>query len=180
MEIITGTADSLPAGVHTALARYRHRVFVEMLGWRLASRDGMELDQFDRPDTLYVVARRHHGEIMGMARLLATDRPYLLGEIFPQLLGEVPPPRTPAVWELSRFAAVDFAAGRRADSAERGNQCPSRRSSGRGGRCPFDCVLDRGVPMICVSSCGTKACRVRHQFLGTDRIALVSDREGSA
>jgi hypothetical protein len=34
MEIITGTADSLPTGVHSSLARYRHRVFIEMLGWR--------------------------------------------------------------------------------------------------------------------------------------------------
>jgi acyl homoserine lactone synthase len=90
------------------LARYRHQLFIEKLGWNLDSRDGMEYDQFDRPDTLYVVARRRGGELIGTARLLSTDRPYLLSEVFPQLLGNTPAPRTLLVWELSRFAAVDF------------------------------------------------------------------------
>lgn len=92
----------------TGLARYRHRVFVEKLGWGLACRDGLEFDQFDRPDTLYLAARDDDGELVGTARLLPTHRPYLLGDVFPQLMGDQPVPRSPDVWELSRFAAVDF------------------------------------------------------------------------
>ena len=40
----------------------------------------------------------------------ASKPQYLLGEVFPQLLGGAEPPRDPLVWELSRFAAVDFTA----------------------------------------------------------------------
>jgi len=83
-------------------------VFVEMLGWELQTRDGLELDQFDRADTVYVAARNEHGAVVGIARLLPTTRPYLLRDVFPQLLHEQPLPCTSAVWELSRFAAVDF------------------------------------------------------------------------
>lgn len=84
-----------------------------MLGWQLEGRgDGMELDQFDRPDTAYVIARDESGEVIGSARLLPTTGPYLLGEVFPQLLHGLPVPSSPAVWELSRFAAVDLAARR--------------------------------------------------------------------
>jgi acyl homoserine lactone synthase len=105
---ISGTSTSLAAEVFVGLARFRHRVFVEMLGWELQTRDGLELDQFDRADTVYVAARNERGAVVGIARLLPTTRPYLLRDVFPQLLHEQPLPCTSAVWELSRFAAVDF------------------------------------------------------------------------
>ncbi|MEO3714086.1 acyl-homoserine-lactone synthase [Roseateles flavus] len=91
-------------------ARFRYQVFVEMLGWDLPCRDGMELDQFDREDTVYLVAFKD-SRVVGTARLLPTLRPYLLGEVFPALMGPHPLPRDPAVWELSRFTAVDLDGG---------------------------------------------------------------------
>lgn len=108
MKIFTGTAETLPAGMLLAMARYRHQVFVERLGWTLQSHAGMEFDQFDRRDTVYVVACDPQARIIGTARLLPTHRPYLLAEIFPELLGDAPAPRTPLVWEISRFAAVNL------------------------------------------------------------------------
>lgn len=110
MNMVSGVSDSLLGGLYSLTATYRHRVFVEHLGWKLATQDGMERDQFDRADTLYVVARNEMGDVCGCARLLPTTRPYLLSEVFPQLLNGAPPPSTPEVWELSRFAAVDFSA----------------------------------------------------------------------
>jgi acyl homoserine lactone synthase len=106
MKIFTGTAETLPAGMLLAMARYRHQVFVERLGWTLQSHAGMEFDQFDRRDTVYVVACDPQARVIGTARLLPTHRPYLLAEVFPELLGDAPAPRTPLVWEISRFAAV--------------------------------------------------------------------------
>lgn len=103
-----GRTNVLTPGVIRALARYRHKVFIEKLGWNLMSQHGMELDQFDHAETFYMVARNELGEITGTARLLPTDRPYLLGEVFPQLMGGAAPPRDPFVWELSRFAAADL------------------------------------------------------------------------
>lgn len=108
MQITSGTIERLQGMLFTKISHYRHKVFIEMLEWALQSRNGMELDQFDRPDTVYVVAQNEAGQINGCARLLPTDRPYLLGEVFPQLLNGMQPPSTPEIWELSRFAAVDF------------------------------------------------------------------------
>ena len=108
MHVISGSPDRLPQGLYSKVARYRHKVFVEQLGWKLRTHEEAELDQFDRPDTVYVVAQDVEGHVFGCARLLPTTSPYLLGEVFPQLLNGLLPPCSPDVWELSRFAAVDL------------------------------------------------------------------------
>ena len=108
MQIISGPSEVLPNNLYAKVAGYRHQVFVEQLGWALHTENGMESDQFDRPDTVYVVAQDDQGHVSGCARLLPTTRPYLLGEVFPQLLNGLMPPCSPDVWELSRFAAVDL------------------------------------------------------------------------
>ena len=107
MQIVSGVLRELPEGVPKRLAHYRYRVFVERLGWDLPAFDGQEKDQFDRPDTVYVVGQEE-GWVIGCARLLPSTRPYLLSEVFPQLLNGLTPPSSPEIWELSRFAAVDF------------------------------------------------------------------------
>ncbi|MEO7065484.1 MAG: acyl-homoserine-lactone synthase [Rhodanobacter sp.] len=107
MQMIAHGGGPLPAELGSALARYRYRVFVEQLGWDLPVVDGcFERDQFDRSDTIYVIARDEDGSICGCARLLPTTRPYLLQELFPFLLAEpTQPPAQDDVWELSRFTA---------------------------------------------------------------------------
>ena len=109
MEIIAGTVESFSADVLFDMARYRHQVFVEKLGWKLDTRGRLELDEFDRKDTIYLIARHPDGEIVGTSRLLPTHRPYLLASVFPQLFGDTPAPCSPNIWELSRFAAADGA-----------------------------------------------------------------------
>jgi acyl homoserine lactone synthase len=103
----------LPEGVGSALAQYRHQIFVEQLGWRLPlADDGFERDQYDRDDTVYVVARDERGSICGCARLLPTTLPYLLKDVFPFLIaGRASAPQSPDVWELSRFAVSRRAVG---------------------------------------------------------------------
>lgn len=103
-----GTASHFTDKHYSNLSRYRHRVFVELLGWELQCEHGVEVDQFYRYDTVYVVAYNEADEIVGLGRLLPTTKPYLLGEVFPQLLNGQVPPSSPEIWELSRFAAVDF------------------------------------------------------------------------
>lgn len=108
MNFVSGTASTLSATLYEGIAAYRHKVFVETLGWDLKTEAGLEYDQFDRDDTVYVVARDEQDRLSGCARLLPTVRPYLLGDVFPELLHGAPVPCSPDVWELSRFAAVDF------------------------------------------------------------------------
>lgn len=97
----------LPEDIDAALAHYRRRIFVEQLGWSLPCADErFERDQYDRADTVYVLAHDEAGAICGCARLLPTTRPYLLRELFSFLLAaDMPAPEAPDVWELSRFAA---------------------------------------------------------------------------
>jgi acyl homoserine lactone synthase len=108
MNVVAGKTETLSKELFSKVGNYRHKVFVETLGWDLKTKNGEELDQFDRTDTLYLVSQDEQGQVNGCARLLPTDSPYLLGEVFPQLMNGLPVPCSSEVWELSRFAAVDF------------------------------------------------------------------------
>lgn len=104
LTVMTGTRSQLSPGMEVALATYRYRVFIETLRWQLPVENGLERDQFDRPDTLYVIARDIAGSVCGCARLLPTTQAYLLDEVFPGLMNGAPAPHTTDVWELSRFS----------------------------------------------------------------------------
>lgn len=109
MHFISGNSTSLRPAVMEPVANYGRQFFiVEKLGWQLQCEGGIEYDQFDRVDTQYVIAQNTEKEIIGTARLLPTQRPYLLGEVFPQLMNGLAVPASEDVWELSRFAALDF------------------------------------------------------------------------
>ncbi|MGY5452462.1 acyl-homoserine-lactone synthase [Agarivorans sp. MS3-6] len=108
MDFINGVADQLTSSTFQHLNHYRHKVFVEMLGWELDTPNGIEQDQFDRDDTVYVIGKNTQNNISGCARLLPTTQPYLLEEVFPELLNGLACPKRTDIWELSRFAAVDF------------------------------------------------------------------------
>lgn len=83
--------------------RDRKRTFVDMMKWDLPIVDGeFEIDQFDTAQAVYILAidvgaARHLGSI----RLLPTDGPHLLGDIFPSLCGGNVP-AGPTIWEISR------------------------------------------------------------------------------
>lgn len=108
IQVIVGTRRTLSPAIFHRLTEYRYRVFVERLGWPLKNSNRQELDQFDRDDTIYVVFFNSDHDIIATSRLLPTTKPYLLSEVFPDLMGGASAPRSPRVWELSRFATVDF------------------------------------------------------------------------
>lgn len=95
----------ISADLLTAMFRQRHQVFYERLGWDVTSRDGLEEDEFDDQDTVYVIARNlQTREVDASWRLRPTNTPYMLKCTFPQLLGGTPSPEDPRTWEISRFA----------------------------------------------------------------------------
>lgn len=61
------------------MARHRYEVFVRRLGWTLGYPDGWE---FDREDTVYVMALDSGRQDRGVAGLLPTTRPCLYREVF--------------------------------------------------------------------------------------------------
>lgn len=86
--------------------RLRHKCFVERNGWSVPSHDGMEYDQFDTPAATYLIHRDAGQAVRGVARLIPTTRPYMLKELWPDLLGgDVPV--SPQVWEATRFGIDD-------------------------------------------------------------------------
>lgn len=108
MHFLESVNHKLPAHKTTQLFKYRYQVFVELLGWQLDVPPGRETDQFDHDDTLYVIAEDEAGSIVGCARLLPTTAPYLLEEVFPELLNGAPIPKSADIWELSRFTSCDL------------------------------------------------------------------------
>ncbi len=81
----------------------RKRVFVDALGWDIPVLDGIyEIDQFDSPHASYIIVTDVHGRHRASARLLLTERPHILGGLFPCLC-DGPIPRSPRLREITRF-----------------------------------------------------------------------------
>ena len=108
MQITCARGAALGAEEYAEITRYRHEVFIGRMGWTMGGDTANETDEFDRPDTVYVTARDREGAITGCTRLLPTTAPYLLKDVFPELLAGRAAPCSREVWELSRFSAVDL------------------------------------------------------------------------
>ncbi len=102
----TGTKQQLHPQLFEQMGYYRREVFINQLGWQLDAIDGMELDEFDGPEAVYVCSHDDEGHVSGVARLLPTTSTYLMEKVFPQLWAGKALPCDPQIWELSRFAAV--------------------------------------------------------------------------
>ncbi|MFM0202117.1 acyl-homoserine-lactone synthase [Paraburkholderia fungorum] len=108
-EIVFTTMDKLSPRERQQLGRYRHTVFVQQLQWDLplvGPGTIEEWDEFDRGNTVCVIAYTKGRSICGYARLLPTTRPYLLSEVFPDLCS-IPLISDSFTWELSRFTTFD-------------------------------------------------------------------------
>ncbi|VFT23697.1 autoinducer synthesis protein RhlI [Pseudomonas aeruginosa] len=78
IELLSESLEGLSAAMIAELGRYRHQVFIEKLGWDVVSTSRVrdqEFDQFDHPQTRYIVAMGRQG-ICGCARLLPTTDAY--------------------------------------------------------------------------------------------------------
>ena len=113
---------SIPEGLQNwdlvaSYLRMRRHVFIEKLEWSLHQTDSMEFEQYDRVDTVYVIAHDEE-EVLGGARLLRTDRSvgvysYVIRDAFQSKLPSLPhnicanePPQSKDVWEMTRFTAT--------------------------------------------------------------------------
>jgi len=86
-----------------AMFEARKRVFIDLLKWDVPVLAGAyELDQFDNPDAEYLILADSEERHRGSVRLLRTDRPHILGDLFASLCDE-PVPSDPALREITRF-----------------------------------------------------------------------------
>ena len=102
--VAMGSCWQLSSRVLNLMHAFRHEVFVKRLKWALPLVNGVERDQYDTPDTMYVVVSAAPDRVTACARLVPTTGAYMLPDLFPQLLGDSLPPQDPTIWELSRFA----------------------------------------------------------------------------
>lgn len=81
----------------------RKRVFVDLLKWDVPVLDGIyEVDQFDTPDATYLILVGEGASHRASARILRTDRPHILQDLFP-FLCDSPIPVHENCREITRF-----------------------------------------------------------------------------
>ena len=72
--------------------RMRYRVFKERLSWKVEVKDGEERDRFDDLNPVYVIALDEAEKVVGSWRLVPTTGPYMLRDVFSDLLLRFTPP----------------------------------------------------------------------------------------
>ena len=83
----------------------RHSVFIDELKWdNMTSVDGMEIDQFDTPEAVHMLAL-NGDDVVGYQRMLPTTQPHLLTDVFADLC-EVDRPYGDHVWEFTRYCTA--------------------------------------------------------------------------
>lgn len=98
-----GDATAAGDAVMRAMFEARKRVFVDLLGWDLpVLADRYEIDQFDDTHARYLILADTDQNHLASARLLPTQRPHLLADLFADLC-DVAPPSGPDTWEITRF-----------------------------------------------------------------------------
>lgn len=88
-----------------AATMFRDRAlqFRERLGWDVAIDDqGLEFDEYDDLNPIYVILHDEQGEHLGSGRLLPTTDRTMLTEHFADLTGGVEI-ESPLIWETTRF-----------------------------------------------------------------------------
>ncbi len=83
--------------------RLRYRIFAKRQQYDVPTYNSMEYDSYDTPATVYFTWQDDNGEVMGVSRVKPTDRPYMIKELWPELMEKTPLPQSIKVWESSRF-----------------------------------------------------------------------------
>ncbi len=103
VQIVRRGQEYFPRAEQEQMYKLRHDVFRDRLGWSVKTSRGMEFDEFDALDPVYVLVH-DEDEVTGCWRMLPTTGPNMLKDVFPELVDNCAVPESELVWELSRFA----------------------------------------------------------------------------
>lgn len=108
IEIIqTGQAGKTKSLIE--MHKLRKMIFKDRMGWPVEIINGeLEIDEYDLPETVYFLARDKEGRAVGTWRMLPTDSPSMIRDIWPQFLDDLPMPRSKTAWECSRFGVHSY------------------------------------------------------------------------
>lgn len=87
--------------------RLRKRFCIDNRGWKQPVAQGMEFDEFDTPNAWYLVYRDDDGRVWACNRYIPTTAPYMIELLWPDMVTEAPVPKSPGIWEQSRFCIDD-------------------------------------------------------------------------
>lgn len=107
IEVVNQANRHLHGDILEQMFRLRHQIYVERRGWNaLARPDKREIDEFDTEAASYLLWLDDERQVHGGVRLLPTEGPHLLADVFPHLVQFGPIPRGPDVFEMTRWFAV--------------------------------------------------------------------------
>jgi len=73
--------DDLPSALARELFRLRRKTFRDRLDWKVECVEDMEKDQFDNPNTTYLLGM-YEGQLLCGARFINSTHPTMISEIF--------------------------------------------------------------------------------------------------
>ena len=92
------------------LFRLRKRVFADQLGWDVRVVGGLERDEYDGLDPVYLIwCDEEHTKVYGGMRLMPTTGPTLLYDVFRETFPDGANLSAPGIWEGTRMCIDDIA-----------------------------------------------------------------------
>jgi N-acyl-L-homoserine lactone synthetase len=103
--VVTQNNRKRHANLVDGMFRDRRAVFVDALSWPLSvTADGLEIDQFDGDDAVYLIDASGAGAHLASLRLLPTTGPHLMQHAFEDLC-EGGVPIGDDIWEMTRLCS---------------------------------------------------------------------------
>lgn len=90
-------------GLLAAQFRLTYKLLVDAQYWEVGRFQGMEYDQYDTPAATYLIWQDGNGNVRGAVRTVPTDRPYMLRDLWPEIVEKIPLPQPLSTWEATRF-----------------------------------------------------------------------------
>jgi len=93
--------------IQNTMFKDRKQQFVDRLNWDLnVDKYGNELDEYDRPDSLYVICSNDEGQHCGSMRLRPSNSDTMVKEHFAHIIPGINF-NTEKIWECTRFCSSD-------------------------------------------------------------------------
>jgi N-acyl-L-homoserine lactone synthetase len=103
VQVIVGSDNSECRPQLEEMFRQRYQIFIVEKGWKLDTKNGLEIDTYDTPDSIYLLEYEKSGKLGASMRANATHEACMLAELFADMC-EQEIPRGPDIWELTRGA----------------------------------------------------------------------------
>ena len=97
------TINQFPENALVAQHRLRYQSIIERQKWNVPNYCQMEFDQYDNPAAKYLIYRDENYIARGVSRFYPTTLPYMLEQLFSNFVTTRDIPKSPRVWEGSRF-----------------------------------------------------------------------------